>query len=200
MSYKLSHRITTALEIYNITANENRNIYEYGLERMITYALNVLTTCVLGLILGMFLESLVFSIAFILMRHSNGGAHAATNLRCYVLSTISVLSCLMVTQWAVNMELSRYLVFILILPSCVVVFMLSPVEDYNKPITDNEREHHREQGVTTLSGCLIACIVFLMFELLSFGCVIGSAIILTSITMVIGSIKNRWLDWQMERW
>lgn len=196
---KLSARITRQLERNSITKRENREIYEYGLERMITYSMNILTTCVLGAILGMFLESLLFSITFIFMRHSNGGAHAANNLRCYVLSTISVLCCLLATQWASALEVSKYLVFAAIMPPSIVIFILSPVEDYNKPIDDEEREFHRERGIATLSGCVIACIVFLMFDLLSFGCVIGSVIILTSITMVIGHYKNRILDWQRNK-
>lgn len=200
MINNLSVRITRTLERNHITERENREIYEYGLERMITYSMNILTTCVLGLLLSMFLESLVFSIAFIFMRHSNGGAHAANNLRCYLLSTLAVLGCLLATQWIIQIELSRYYIFALTLPPSAIIFMLSPVEDYNKPIDAEEREHHRDRGIATLSGCMIACIGSLQIELLSFGCVIGSAIVLTSITMVIGCIKNRWLDRQMEKW
>ena len=135
------------------------------------------------------------------MRHSNGGAHAANNLRCYVYSTLSVLACLQATRWAIGSGLSPYLAFFaLILPFSLIVFRLSPVEDYNKPIEDDrDRKTHRDNGLATLSICMIASVVVFMLELPSFGCVVGCAIILTIISMVIGSAKNAWIDRQAKR-
>lgn len=195
----LSQRVADVLEQNRLIDGENREIYEYGFERLFTYSLNLITTCVIGAMLGLLPESLAFSVAFILMRHYNGGAHAANNVRCYILSTISVLACLFAVKWAVSIEVEPLIVFVLLIPFAMIILGLSPVEDYNKPIDATERKVYRERGIAVLSLCFGVSLVFMMLGLPSLGCGAGSAIILTSITMVIGRIKNTLIDRQLDK-
>lgn len=194
-----AHKITNLLEQHNLIDRENREIYKYGMERLLTYSLNILTTWAIAWFCGLALEGIVFSIAFILMRHYNGGAHAANDVRCYILSTISVLACLYAVKWTARIDISAFGIFLAVIPFMGIVMMLSPVEDYNKPIDELERVVYKRRGMAVLLLCGASILVFMKIGLRSWGCVVGSAIILTSITMVIGRIKNMLIDRKLDK-
>ncbi len=69
-----------------MTPEEQEEIVRYGLERMKSRAIAIGATLMLGGILGMLAEGIVFFLCFIGVRRYAGGYHADTQARCYVIS------------------------------------------------------------------------------------------------------------------
>ena len=70
---------------------EDKEIYLFGIYQGLIFLLNVVTALLTGIILDMFLESVLFLICFIPLRIFAGGYHAKTQFRCYVMSTVTTV-------------------------------------------------------------------------------------------------------------
>lgn len=91
-------------------------------------------TCIFGLILDCILESIVFYITFQIIRRYAGGYHATTETRCEILSTLSILACIIVIKLSKIYDFQAILLFITFLASiCIVV--LCPLDTPEKPLS-----------------------------------------------------------------
>ncbi len=89
----ISHKIGDNLVRSNVIKEEDAEIYIYGINQIFVSVLNVSSALIIGLILGMFLESIIFMAAYIPLRSFAGGYHAKTPLRCYFTSLTIISRC-----------------------------------------------------------------------------------------------------------
>lgn len=114
---------------------DDKDLYAYGLQQGLFIILNVLTTVAIGLISGMFWQSILFMAAYLPLRSFAGGYHAKTQLLCYLYSimlTSAVLWAIKLIPWTNSICLG------LALLASAVIFILGPVEDSNKPLDQIE--------------------------------------------------------------
>ncbi|SDE91643.1 accessory gene regulator B [Fontibacillus panacisegetis] len=114
---------------------DDKDLYAYGLQQGLFIILNVLTTVAIGLISGMFWQSILFMAAYLPLRSFAGGYHAKTQLLCYLYSimlTSAVLWAIKLIPWTNSICLG------LALLAGAVIFILGPVEDSNKPLDQIE--------------------------------------------------------------
>lgn len=135
---KLSCKIADRLEYYGIVQKSNRALYEYGLRQMFATILNILTMLLIGFIMGLAVPAMVYTIAYIPLRVYAGGYHASTPQRCWAFSAIMLWIALCIVKYTPQMYF--WVITTLSLIACIVVFLLSPVEDRNKRL--DEKEHH----------------------------------------------------------
>ena len=118
--------------LYIGTINEeDKEIYRYGLEHMILQLLNGITVLVIGICFCSFIETLIFSLAFVMLRKYTGGYHATTRLRCYVISTLSTILCIWLIK---NFSVWHNAYWVIYLCVGLVICMYSPVGTKNKPL------------------------------------------------------------------
>lgn len=79
MITKLCHIIADFFIKEKIISEEQRDVYEYGLELCVSTLLGVIITVVIGLLFNRFFETLTFYIVFCFTRLFCGGFHA----KCY---------------------------------------------------------------------------------------------------------------------
>ena len=92
-----AHIIDKLISKGNITEDE-RELYIYGLFISISHLMYLILAIVFGLIFKCFLESVIFYIAFQFIRRYAGGFHAKTETRCEILSTLSILCCIVLIK------------------------------------------------------------------------------------------------------
>ena len=140
----LTDKIVNRLICQNIIANDDREIYQYGLERIFTILLNLVSILILSLIFGEIFKSIVFTVSFFVLREYSGGFHARTPVKCYLLTLASVALFLLIVK--LN-YINVYICFILLLVSSVTIFLYSPIGSENKPLDEIKKIIYKRKTI-----------------------------------------------------
>ena len=133
MNYLVS-KIVTFLTEQEVISSESdvQDFYRYGIEISISSFLNIFLVLLLGIIINHIAESIIFLLLFILIRSFTGGYHADTYFRCNLLMCITFI----LTVWSNCMfsnKLSLSIIIVLIFVTELIVSVLGPIENKNKP-------------------------------------------------------------------
>ena len=132
---KIADLFTEWLVEREIIRKEGQELYTYGFWQGCVLLFNFLIVAIIGIITGMFWQSIVFTIAYGLLRPFAGGFHARTQRKCYVYSGLLLVLALGMLRW-VQWDVITCMLIVLV--SGCVVLKLAPVEDENKPLDDVE--------------------------------------------------------------
>lgn len=182
----LSHKIGDNLVRSNVIKEEDAEIYIYGINQIFVSVLNVSSALIIGLILGMLLESVIFLAAYIPLRSFAGGYHAKTPVRCYFTSVFLIFAVLLFCKYIpFNLLLHGG---ILIINSAICAF-LCPVQDNNKPLDAVECKRYKKIAIVILliEACAWMIAPFVIYML---GKIISIAIFLETIMLLLGKIKT----------
>lgn len=183
----ITERVVTILQGNGIIEEEDRELYSYGLQQGFIIIWNILTTVIIGIIFGQVWESILFMLTYFPLRSSAGGYHARTPLRCYLLSIIMIIAVL------ISMRLhiwNSVISFMSVIVSSVVILLLAPVEDSNKPLDATESVVFKKRTKAVLY-VLVGMVLFFQFvKLPDASYCITLALIALSIMLVLGKFKN----------
>lgn len=180
---KCGTRIAGILCDNRIIREEDKEIVVYGLDALLSTLMNLIIILGLGLLLGQFLQTVVFLMSFAVLRVFAGGYHARTRIGCTASFIVIYLSG-MALQYYTPAVLMKPLAIGLAAISLVSVFVMAPVEHPNRPFQDNEHQLFKRisriiAGLQTL--LVIAGSIFAGYENLAY-CIslamLGVAIIL----------------------
>ncbi len=189
MISKLSTCLTEKLLSNGTISEEDKELYIYGLFMFISHFVFFIISCIFGLILGCVLESMVFYIAFQFIRRYAGGYHAATETRCDILSTLSILVCIVVIKLSKTYDFQTILLIISALSSiCILAFC--PLDTPEKPLTEKELKYFRKISWLILLAIVVAIIVLYVFKFKSVIVPCCLSLILESILISAGKIKK----------
>ena len=188
MILKLADKFTEKLMEMQIVKNEDKELYAYGFWQGFVILINLITVAVMGLLFGMLWQSLAFTAAYGLLRHTAGGYHARTPQRCYVLSVLLIAAVLALLKWV---PWSGALCLPLIALSGAVIFILAPVEDENKPLDDLEIVVYKKRA--RIIYCILAAAAALALPAgyLPASACITISIFASAVMVLLGGIKNR---------
>ena len=186
---KLSHKIGNDLVKSKVVEAEDAEIYIYGINQILTSVLNVSSALIIGLIFGVFPEIAVFMAAYIPLRSFAGGYHAKTPLSCYVFSVIMLI---VVSIGLKYLHLADWVYYAVLVAATLVVLVLSPVEDRNKPLAEIEQKVYKKRTMNIAAAEVMVCLAlkFVGYDNL-FVAVVYSFVVL-SFMLVAGKVKNHW--------
>ena len=92
---KLFQKIVAILEKNGNISNEDREVYLFALHTAMIYLINIVCSIVIGILMGMPLDCIIFLIAFILLRQETGGYHAPGYKTCFLFSCIVLVLALL---------------------------------------------------------------------------------------------------------
>ena len=176
--------------IYSNTelSEEQREIYVYGYEIIISSAITFFLLIVTGLLFGRILEIMAFFIVFYMLRQQTGGYHADTYFKCNLIFEINIILAMMLTlidfPFAVLIAVN-IAAFVLCL---VTILILAPLENVNKPIAPELRPKHKITALT-LTFIFEAASICLLNHI-KFSLCISMAMASTAIAMLI-NIKKK---------
>lgn len=189
MISKLSTCLTEKLLSNGTISDEDKDLYIYGLFMLISHLMFFIIACVFGLILGCVFESIVFYIAFQFIRRYAGGYHASSETRCDILSTLSILACIVVIRLSKAYDIQTALLIISAI-SAVCIFVFCPLDTPEKPLTDKEFRYFRKVSWIILLVIIAAIVVSYVFkfDIAIIPCCLS--LILESVLLVAGKIKR----------
>ena len=173
--------------------NNNVDIYEYAIYITINSAIHIISTIALGLLFNVFIESLIFYGAFIIVRKFTGGYHAKTPFRCYLFSITSITFFMFLIKGTLqikNTSLSwGILAFAFI--SVILIILYAPLESVNNlPLNQKERlTYNKISVISSVSILFIACfleVLELHFISISMGC----ALIMVGVVIFMSMINS----------
>jgi len=181
-------RVIEQLVECGIIKAEEKELYSYGLQQGLIIIANVLTTIVMGVVFGMGWESIVFMAAYLPLRSFAGGYHAKTQLRCYLFSivlTSAVLLAIKFIVWAkfINLGLALF--------AGVIIFILAPVEDSNKPLDHAEVAVYKKRTRIILITELFVMLLMMGLGLSQIPHCISISLTALSGMLLLGKFKNK---------
>jgi len=184
---KLSQKIGDDLVRSSVIEAEDAEIYIYGINQILVSVLNVLSALIIGLILGTFFEVMVFMAAYIPLRIFAGGYHAKTPLRCYIFSVVMLI---IVSIGMKYLYMEDWVYYVILAAAALMILVLSPVEDKNKPLDDLEYKVYKRRAVIIFTVEFVICFVFKLVSLCSLFIAIVYSFIILAFMLITGQVKN----------
>jgi len=94
MANVLSKKLAKQLCMNGNIKEEEVDLYAYGFFSFFMYLSGILTSLLIGFVMNMFIESIIFLIMFMPLRSFAGGIHVSSYLKCYIISNIALISIL----------------------------------------------------------------------------------------------------------
>jgi len=180
---RISEKIADGFVRDGIVKTEDRELYQYGVNQGFNLILNIATTLIIGLLLNMIWQSVLFMFAYIPIRIFAGGFHAKTPLGCYVLSVVLNTAILLIMKYVI---FPTIVLFIMTLVSSVVISLLSPVEDVNKPLDKLETRVYKKKVIIILGIELVITAVLVASRFVDAAICVILALSIVSVVLVAG--------------
>lgn len=113
-------------------------LYAKAMEILLAMAINLITALLIGYFCGMWWHCIVFLAGFIPLRSYAGGYHARGYISCYFESCVLLVAAMLSIKYFVlekGMDMGIWQMFLV---SVVLIFLLAPLADENKPISEKE--------------------------------------------------------------
>lgn len=188
MFARFSNMVTNLFIMMSVIQEEDKELYQYGVEQICSIVLNIMTTVIIGVLYGMISEILIFMFAYIPLRIYAGGFHAKTSLRCYLCSVAITIIALSVMKFV---KIPYFICIIAAAVSSIVILSAAPIEDKNKPLDSVEKTVFKKRTVFIWLAEIILLLIFLILKLDLFVVPISLSMLLEGIMLVLGIIKNK---------
>lgn len=133
---------------------DSEKIIVYGAINILQTTFSILWIVIVGFILRVLYEALIFSTAASILRKYSGGVHASSPNRCIIIGTaLSSAAGLIVDKFSHNISLinTTAMSIFFITASFIIVILKAPVDNIRKPITDlNMKKRFKKNSIITL--------------------------------------------------
>lgn len=180
-----SKRLSVSLLQGGFIPEGEEEAYAFGIQTGVETLLGWASGLFLGLLLGMFWESVIFLFSYSAVRTYAGGYHAETFLRCFFSSCLLVVAVMWLCRWFPQAYLSAGNALILIV-SAPIIWAFAPVAARHKPLDDEETACYRKKcRMRLIVECAVA-VALVMFGQPRFAIVISAGLFVLSILMLCG--------------
>lgn len=152
--------IVNAVRGKNNISDADAVVLEYGLSKIFLFLVDAVFTMILGYLLEIIVESIIFQVLYMIMRMYAGGYHADTERKCKIYSALVTVASLAAIRFLP--ERAR-LLFLIALIASIVVAVLSPVEAVNKPLSDAERDIYHRRTIVIVAVADLAMLLSMVF-------------------------------------
>lgn len=188
MLSKLAQNAASFFVKKGLIKKEDKEIYVYGLEVLISEALNWLICIIIAIATGKLLETVFYMIAFMHLRETIGGFHANSHYGCIIISTLVYVACL----WLICMTPPGWYVVLVVVGLLIYmsqIYLIAPVAHPNKPFASGrEIQVFRRRSIkNSLIYCGVCVVLMLlpweMSRVLSYCILLG--MLTASISMTV---------------
>lgn len=192
MISKLSKLIVKCLLKQSDIKDDEQDLYQYGFFVLLSQILYFIVTCIMGALFGIFFESIIFYVAFQFIRRYAGGYHASTETRCEIMSTLSILACIVVIRLSKTYDF-QFALLILSAVSVLCIAVLCPLDTPEKPLSEKEFKYFRKISWLILSAISLVTLIsyFVQLKWLQiFFAPCCLSLILESLLLTAGKVKK----------
>lgn len=187
----LSYNITDFFYSNNIIYEEDKEIYLYGLQLIISTVIGIALIMLLGILINKIYLSIAFLISFISIRMYSGGYHANSYLKC----NLTLIALYLLTISATMFTPTTYIIktsLIMTISTIYIIIKFAPVDNKNKRLTENQKKKNKQITLFILfSYYLIGILMYKINIQISYSIII--TMFLVSILMRIkikGGVTN----------
>lgn len=188
MIRRMSEKITDCLLDRNILPQEEKEVYEYGFELLISSLIGFIIVFVSGLIFGLLSESMLFYIIFVSVRPFCGGYHADTHMKCKMTFIVVYALVMLFSQVFANNYRMIYHVLLLAV-YWLSIILYAPVEHKNKPLDSEEKARNRKLSII-LAAALSAVSAAAAYLAIKYAAVIVLTLFSVSMLMIITKLNK----------
>ncbi len=173
----------------NIMVDEE--VVKYGLEIIFTKVLFAIIIVSIGILTKCFLESIIYTITFSLLRQYGGGYHAETKQKCFVLSVLMLICAIFIIKTAQSFDAFIILEAVITFLSVIYIITTAPIDTPSKRLDADElRIYGKRTGITV---CILVIIlgICLYIKAYRFSTAIMIGIIMEAYLMLKGQINNK---------
>ena len=190
MLNKIANHLVNLLEKYYTLAEEERPVYIYGFELLLSTLSSMITIIFISIIICKPSYAIFFLLFFFSLRLFTGGYHANTYLKCFITTNIIFISTIFLTELVLFLEI-EWIFSIFVIISTALVWIFSPIKNDNHPCSEKTYKKNKKisRFLSTLYSLIFICIYsFTNFEDVA----INSAwhLIMVSVMIVIEKIKT----------
>ena len=157
-----SKRLTSFFILKKQIDENERERYDYSFELLLATIVNLLMIVTIGILIGSFFETVIFSIAFMSMRVVCGGFHAKTHFSCVLCLAFIFISMIFVSKLPISVLAPISIGMIVF--SMVASFSLAPVDCVNKEIDDELRKRLKLKIYVLNIIIILTFIILFLFE------------------------------------
>lgn len=192
MISRLSERIVKGLLKQSGIKDDEQDLYQYGFFILLSQMLYFIIACIIGILLGTFFESIIFYIAFQFIRRYAGGYHASTETRCEIMSTLSILACIVLIRLSKTYDL-QFALLVVSAVSALCIAAFCPLDTPEKPLSEKEFKYFRKISWLILSVISLIAVIsyFVQLKWLQmFFAPCCLSLILESLLLTAGKLKK----------
>jgi len=158
----MAKKIAFFLVRKEIVIEDKAEIYSYGLEILFATVINGILVAAASLLLGVFWQSVLMLVPFMLVRANAGGFHAETHTGCMLGFLTVYLSCVL---FAKNLPPGAVGPVALagLLTGAAIILAVGPLPHKNRPVSNRELAAYRIKARLLALGLLIAGLAGLYF-------------------------------------
>ncbi|MFQ9857515.1 MAG: accessory gene regulator B family protein [Ruminococcus callidus] len=168
--------------------SSTKEVCAYGLRQIFSTIFNAGTMLLIGFLMQMLIEAILFTVIYIPVRVYAGGYHASTPQRCWAFSAIMLWIALCIVKYTPQMYF--WVITTLSLIACIVVFLLSPVEDRNKRLDEKEHHVYHIRAIVVMTIEMIVAMLLFALHFTQFVLVLEIAWCSLAVMLLLGKGKN----------
>lgn len=183
-------RFTGYLAERGVLLKDDAEVYAYGLQMGVEMLINIASTLLIGFLLGMVSESILFLASYMLVRSHAGGYHAESALACYVQSCAIIVGALLFCK-RLPVDVAGPVALAFLLAAVPVILLFSPVAAVHKPLDSAETARYGEKSrIKTIFMVVVAFVLFVVgFH--RHALILATGLFLIACLMIAGLIKNK---------
>lgn len=185
----LAEKITGYLISKDIIGEEEHDVYRYGYEILTSSILGIFLILGVAALLSCIDIAVIFLCVFCGLRSFCGGYHASSYFKCNATFVLLFILESFVVKYLNNFSYNKILLFIMSAISFVLILMFAPLENKNKPLTEEKKKINKRKTIGMyIFWMVIGCILYSSFS--KYSTTIVVSIIFVAILLVVGKIKQ----------
>lgn len=162
MLNRLADKVAGVLSENSIVSKEDKEIYTYGLEVILSTVVNLVVVILLGCIFDFLLPTMLFVLFFAVLRVYAGGYHAKTHFGCIATFTLLYIVNMLLhlftpEDWKAILSVSLSVI------AFISIFIMAPIEHPNRPFEGDEFKRFRKISRVVSIFELVVVIGFIAF-------------------------------------
>lgn len=189
MITKISAKLVDAFCKASIIEDHDKELYMYGTYILLSKMFYFFVALIVGILLGVTLESIVFFVMFNLLRSYAGGVHAKKEFLCNIVTIISLLISIILIKIFLNLKLIIIPISLLAI-SIVSIMLFSPLETEEKPLTHDDKKLFKRITciIVTIDILIIILALAMHMNGIVYSCIIS--LLLASVLLLIGKFRK----------
>ena len=168
--------------------SDEKELYVFGINQCLNMILNILTALFIGILFGKVFQIWLFMLAYIPLRSYAGGWHSRTPLRCYIFSIVMLIVASIGFKY---LSIAAWVYYAVLALVFVIVLVLSPVEDKNKPLDEIEHKVYKRRTIFLAAVELTLALLLKLLMLDDLFIAITYSFVVLSLMLIAGTVRNR---------